>query len=242
MTARRVPDWLTRWEYAHRGKHGAGVPENSLAATRLAIDAGMGIECDIQRSADDQPMVFHDWDVERLTDAIGATDTFHSHELGALCYRDGEESPATLTQLLDLIDERAPVLIEIKSKPGYDVARTCRIVATALKDYSGPYAVMSFDPRVARWFRNNAPKICAGLVMREDEHGNTQKGWQRRLALWIAKPDFLAYHIAALPNEWVANLRRGGLPILTWTVNSPEARIRALGNTDALISEGAGLV
>ncbi|MEP5936949.1 MAG: glycerophosphodiester phosphodiesterase family protein [Erythrobacter sp.] len=241
MTARGIPDWLARWEYAHRGKHGAGVPENSLAAAQLAIDAGMGIECDIQRSADNQPMVFHDWDVERLTDAKGTTDSFDSHELRALCYYDSEQNPVTLGQLLELINCRVPLLVEIKSKPGYDVARSCRIVASALEGYAGPFAVMSFDPRVARWFRNNAPKICVGLVMREDEYGNTQKGWQRRLALWMAKPDFLAYHIAALPSEWVAKLRRGGLPILTWTVNLPEARVRALAHTDALISERAGL-
>ena len=77
--------------------------------------------------------------------------------------------------------------------------------------------------------------------MREDEHGYTQKTWQRRLALAIAKPDFLAYHIAALPNEWVTGLRAKGLPILTWTVNSSETRVRALANADALISEGEGL-
>ena len=77
--------------------------------------------------------------------------------------------------------------------------------------------------------------------MREDEHGYTQKAWQRRLALWIAKPDFLAYHIAALPNRWVAGLRARGLPILTWTVKSPDTRQRALTHADALIAEGAGL-
>ena len=46
--------------------------------------------------------------------------------------------------------------------------------------------------------------------MREDEHGYTQKAWQRRLALWIAKPDFLAYHVDALPSAWVASLRANG--------------------------------
>lgn len=77
--------------------------------------------------------------------------------------------------------------------------------------------------------------------MREDEHGFTQKAWQRRLAFWIAKPDFLAYHIAALPSAWVAGLRANGLPVLSWTVNSPETRMRALEFADALVSEGEGL-
>ncbi|HSM54299.1 MAG TPA: glycerophosphodiester phosphodiesterase family protein, partial [Erythrobacter sp.] len=162
-------------------------------------------------------------------------------ELQQLHYQGSEERPAMLDQLLDAVAGRVPLLIEIKSKRGYNVARTCEVVADHLRDYSGHHAVMSFDPRVARWFRHHSSQTCAGLVMREDEHGYTQQAWQRRLALWIAKPDFLAYHIAALPSRWVAGLRQRGLPILTWTVNSPETRARALANTDALIAEGDGL-
>lgn len=242
---RLIPDWLTRWEYAHRGLHGAGVPggipENSLAAAQTAIAAGMGIECDIQRSFDGWPMVFHDWDLDRLTGTMGQTGASAAADLRALRYIDSNQGPAGLDELLALIDGRVPVLIEIKSKRGYDVETTCIKVVEALTHYAGNHAVMSFDPRVARWFRRNSAQTCVGLVMREDEHGYTQKAWQRRLALWIAKPDFLAYHIAALPSSWVAGLRAGGLPILTWTVNSPETRVRALAHADALISEGAGL-
>ncbi len=245
MAKRSVPDWLTRWEYAHRGLHSSEnkhiIPENSLEGARQAIAAGMGIECDIQRSADGNAMLFHDWTLERLLGDLRDTERVQTAEFARLRYLDSEEHPATLPQLLELTAGRVPILIEIKSRRGYDVERSCAIVARDLASYSGDHAVMSFDPRVARWFRRNHPNICVGLVMREDEHGYTQQGWQRRLALWIAKPDFLAYHIAALPNPWVAKLRADGLPILTWTVNSPETRKRALQHTDALISEGAGL-
>lgn len=245
MARRSVPDWLTRWEYAHRGLHGAGesrgAPENSLAAARLAIERGMGIECDIQRSADDWPMVFHDWELKRLVGVDEETERLTKDELIQLSYTGTDERIATLPDLLAEIDGKVPLLVEIKSKPGYDVDWTCLFVGNYLRTYPGDCAVMSFDPRVARWFRRMEPEILCGLVMREDAHGHTQKAWQRRLALWIAKPDFLAYHIAALPNPWVARLRAKGLPILTWTVNSPETRARALEHADALISEGAGL-
>ena len=217
------------------------MPENSLAAARLAMAAGMGIECDIQRSVDDRAMVFHDWDLLRLTGAVGETGQATGDAITSLRYVDSDEGPAALPELLALVASKVPILIEIKSKSDYDVFRSCEIVQRLLQQYSGDHAVMSFDPRVARWFRHNAPQTCAGLVMREDERGFTQKPWQRRLALWIAKPDFLAYHIAALPSPWVAGLRAKGMPILTWTVNSPETRIRAPEHADALIAEGAGL-
>jgi glycerophosphoryl diester phosphodiesterase len=245
MSERRAPDWLTRYEYAHRGLHRANasglVPENSLAAARGAIAAGMGIECDIQRSRDDHPMVFHDWDAARLTGEAGATDQRTAAELEQLCLLGTDQRPFPLSALLDLVAGQVPVLIEIKSRRGYDVGRTCAGVKRVLAGYDGPHAVMSFDPRVARWFQRHSPETCAGLVMREDDRGDTQKAWQRRLALWIARPDFLAYHVAALPSRWVAGLRARGLPVLTWTVNSPETRALALACADALIAEGAGL-
>ncbi len=242
---RTPPDWLTQWEYAHRGLHKAGreagAPENSLEGAELAIAAGLGIECDIQRSADDCPMVFHDWELSRLTGAEGLTESRTKSDLQQLHYLQSAQRIAILAQLLDLVAGRAPILIEIKSKPGYDVDRSCRIVAATLDGYGGDHAVMSFDPRVARWFRRRSPQTPCGLVMREDAHGYTLRAWQRRLALWIARPDFLAYHIAALPSPWVARLRARGLPILTWTVNSPEARARAIVHADGLVSEGDGL-
>ena len=100
---------------------------------------------------------------------------------------------------------------------------------------------MSFDPRVSRWFAEHSPKTVRGLVVREDEHGMTQQAWQRHLALWIAKPEFTAYHVAALPNPMVAALKERGFPVLTWTVNSAATRNRGEQFADALIAEGDGL-
>ncbi|NCP13779.1 MAG: hypothetical protein GW858_06385 [Sphingomonadales bacterium] len=241
MNERRVPDWLTRWEYAHRGLHGPETPENSLAAAEAAIAAGMGIECDIQLSADNHPIVFHDWELDRLTGTAGVTATRSAAELEQLFLQGTGHRPFRLATLLERIAGRVPVLIEIKSRARYSIAPSCAAVRALLADYTGPVAVMSFDPRVARWFRRHAPQVCAGLVMREDAHGDTQTPWRRRLTLRIAQPDFLAYHVAALPSRWVAGLRAEGLPVLTWTVNSLETRARALAHADALISEGAGL-
>lgn len=241
MGSRPVPEWLTRWEYAHRGLHSSGVPENSVEAAQAAIEAAMGIECDIQRSLDDHPMVFHDWELDRLTTGSGLVEDRSCDDLERITFRENRGYIPSLTTFLELVGGRVPLLIEIKSKPDYDVELSCVSVAKVLKDYSHPHAVMSFDPRVATWFRKNSAETICGLVMREDQMGYTQTPESRRDALGAAEPDFLAYHIAALPNPWVSTLRAGGLPILSWTVNSPATRKRALENVDALIVEGAGL-
>ncbi|MXP27794.1 hypothetical protein GRI58_03020 [Porphyrobacter algicida] len=233
--------WLGAWTYAHRGLHGAGRIENSPSAFRAAVEAGLGIECDIQRTRDGWPMVYHDWDFARLIGRAEAGETLTHEEWRALKYLDSDDSPFALTDLLELVKGKVPLLIEIKSRKGYDVDRTCRAVADTLASYDGQFAVMSFDPRVSRWLRRHAPQIVRGLVMREDEKGYTQKAWQRHFALWIAKPDFMAYHIAALPNRFVQGLRDYGMPVLTWTIDTPVKLALALTCADAPIAEGAGI-
>jgi len=233
--------WLRAWTYAHRGRHGPGVPENSLAAAEAAIAAGLGIECDIQRSRDDQPMVFHDWDLARLTGAEGLTEDMTAAELEALPYHDSGEHPVRLVTLLERVGGRVPLLIEIKSCRGYDVERSCRSVARLLATYRGLHAVMSFDPRVGRWFARHAPQTLRGLVVTEQDAQGRLAGLRRRRALWQAWPDFLAYDIRDLPSAFAARQRRRGLPLLAWTVRSPELLARAQAHADAAIAEGAGL-
>lgn len=234
-------DWLKDWTFAHRGLHGPGRIENSPAAFRAAIAAGLGIECDIQRSLDDHPMVYHDWDFARLIGRPDQGESLVGDEWRALRFRGSEEGPITLIELLAIVAGRAPLLIEIKSRRGYDVEWTCRRVVDALAGYAGLHAVMSFDPRVSRWLRRYSPATVRGLVMREDAKGQTRQAWRRHLALWIARPDFLAYHVAALPNAFIAALRRSGMPVLAWTVNSSATLATARTYADAPIAEGAGL-
>jgi glycerophosphoryl diester phosphodiesterase len=241
MTERRAPEWLTAWEYAHRGLHGAGVPENSLAAAEGAIAAGMGIECDIQMSADGVPMVFHDWDLARLTGTTGLIGTQPAEALEALTLLGTGQHPVRLNHFLERIAGRVPVLIEIKSMPGYDVARSCRAVAAALAGYQGQSAVMSFDPRVGGWFFKHEKEYVRGLVGTDTLDHGFLSAWRAPGALEQAQPDFLAVDIRDLPNVIADLWRADRRPLLSWTIRSPHLRKRALRCVDALIAEGEGL-
>jgi glycerophosphoryl diester phosphodiesterase len=80
--------------FAHRGLHGHGVPENSLAAFRAAFDAGAGIECDVRLSRDDLPMIFHDPDLKRLCGESGSVETLSAATLsGKRLLATGEPIP-----------------------------------------------------------------------------------------------------------------------------------------------------
>ncbi|MFO6446862.1 glycerophosphodiester phosphodiesterase family protein [Erythrobacter sp. NE805] len=241
MSGREVPGWLTQWEFAHRGLHRDGVPENSLAAAEGAIVRGMGIECDIQMSADGVPLVFHDWDLPRLTGTQGRVGAQSAEALAALHLLGTDQHPPRLAEFLAAIAGRVPLLIEVKSLPGYDVVRSCRAVAAALEEYEGAVAVMSFDPRVPEWFAANASHTARGLVGTDSHENGFEGAWRRPEVLAAAQPDFLAIDVRDLGFPEAAAWRAGCRPLLTWTVRSPETRAAGLAHADALIAEGDGL-
>lgn len=233
--------WLKGRDYAHRGLHGSGLVENSPAAFRAAIERGFGIECDVQRSSDGQAMVFHDWDLDRLTGERGAVQDRTAKQLGAIILAGSTDTIPTLRQVLDLVAGRAPLLIEVKSKREHRVAPLCMAVRRTLEGYRGRHAVMSFDPRVSRWFARQSPDTPRGLVVTEENARTLSGGLRRHLALWHAHPDFLAYDVRDFPSKFAAAQRARGLPVLTWTVRSLELRAKAAAHADASIAESVGI-
>ena len=234
-------EWLRGVTYAHRGLHGAGRVENSLGAFAGAVTAGLGIECDVQRSADGRAVVFHDWDLDRLTGDSGPVAARTVAELTRVELRGAAETIPTLRDLLDLVARRVPLLIELKSRREHPISPLCRAVLRDLEGYPGPHAVMSFDPRVGHWFAGHSSETVRGLVISEANARTFSASIKRRLALWRARPDFLAYDVRDLPSRFAAAQRARGLPLLTWTVGTSALRQRAMAQADGWIAEGEGL-
>src|SRR5262245_34292389 len=61
------PSWLSSRPVAHRGLHGPGAPENTLAAFKAAAAARYAIELDVRLSSDNKLVVIHDRNTRRLT-------------------------------------------------------------------------------------------------------------------------------------------------------------------------------
>jgi len=238
--AQRV-SWLRGAIFAHRGLHGPGAPENSPSAFAAAMARGMGIECDVQKSGDGQAIVFHDWELNRLTGESGPVSERSSQQLGRMVLSGGTDTIPSLRQVLDQVAGQVPLLIEVKSRRDGRPGPLCLAVRRALEGYRGPHAVMSFDPRIARWFAVHSPLTIRGLVVTEEDDKALPGRLRRHFALWHARPDFLAYDLRDLPGRFPAAQRRRGLPVVTWTVRTPEDREHALDHADAPTVEGAGV-
>jgi glycerophosphoryl diester phosphodiesterase len=226
--------------FAHRGLHGGAVVENSRAAFAAAIAVGHGFELDVQESAGYEAWVFHDARLERLTREVGNFRDKTESQLERIILTGTDEAIPRLSDVLRMTQGQVPVLIEIKCDGGR-VNPLCLAVRRALEGYRGPFAIMSFNPLVVRWFHDHAERMVRGLVITErDDAGKKMSLWQRlkrHMMLWTAKPDFLAYDIRDLPSRFAAAQRKRGLPVLTWTVRDAAQERTALQCADQPIYE-----
>lgn len=244
----RAPDWLTARPVAHRGLHdaGRGIIENMPAAAQAAIAGNFSIECDIQLTADGEAMVHHDDTLGRLTEGSGALLEMTADELRAVKFRDTPERMMSLGDLCALVNGRVPLVIEVKSHFDGD-RKLVKRMAQVLASYSGPAVGMSFDPDQVLGLRETMPALARGIVAQrnyDDGYWTKLPLAQRQSMLHLrhafrTRPHFVAYWVNQLPAPapWIAR-NIFGLPLLTWTVRTPEQRHRAARYADQMIFEG----
>lgn len=235
-----VPAWLLARPVAHRGLHSEGVPENTLAAFGAAIDAGLPIELDVQLTADDAMVVYHDADLQRLSERPERVRDVTVEQLRDMRVRGSDQHPPSLAETLDFVNGRVPILLEIKAGE----QRYLRASATgaALRGYRGPVAVQSFDPYIVGWFHRNAPEIVRGQLAGSLADVRSIS-WGTRLLLQnlafatVSRPHYVGYEFASTSKarSWLIRKR---WPLLLWTVAAHEDMGRALALGDNVIFEG----
>lgn len=243
-----LPQAFLTMPVAHRGLHGPGIPENSLAAAQAAIDAGYAIELDIQPARDGEAMVFHDYDLRRLTGAEGFIAALDPAALSGMRLLGTDQPVPTLRQFLDLVAGRVPLLIEIKDQDmrlGPDIGILHERVAAILQGYDGAVAVMCFNPHVVEAFHRIAPHVPVGLTT----CGYAEQDWPgipeetRSHLAGINDFDrsgacFISHDKADLANPRVDALKAQGVPILCWTIRSAEEEVLARRVADNITFEG----
>jgi len=240
--------WLTQRPVAHRGLHdaSAGVIENTPGAVKAALAYGFAIEVDLQISKDGEAMVFHDATLDRLTTSRGKVAARTARQLARVNFKDTNDKMWTLSDLLQLVQGLVPLFIEIKSQ-WHNVGPLEMRVAEVLSAYDGPACVMSFDPHSVIALKELAPTLIRGLVAGTFaktpawQHLSDNQRFKMRHLLYAIKvrPDFIAYSVKALPAPapWVCR-RLLGMPLLSWTVRSPQDRRTVTRWADQMIFEG----
>ncbi len=217
-------------KYAHRGLHGelngAFAAENSITAFRRAVEMGFGIELDVRLAKDGEVVVFHDDTLDRVAGVSGRPEDFTSEELSKLSLLGTGDGVPTFREVLQLIDGRVPLLIELK-ETGLDHGVTEKTVEM-LRGYKGNYIIESFNPLSLGVVRKKSPVVLRGFLSDK----LTAKPEFRTLKYAIvqncvlnfkARPAFIAVHknrIGMFPIPVIRKLF--GTPCIAWTICSRE--------------------
>lgn len=229
--------------YAHRGLHGAERAENSISAFKAAVEAGYGIELDIRLSGDGELVVFHDDTLDRVCGREGRVIDFTADELAKFKLSGTNDGIPRFSDVLDLVDGKVPLLVEIKEDPG--VNAVSEAACKMLKGYKGAYIVESFNPLSLRTVKKNMPDVARGILShRYYEYEPYRKPLyfllQSLLLNFLCRPAFIAYdhrHAKAFGLRFARAFFH--VPTLAWTVKSAEDEAEARKNGfDGIIFEG----
>ncbi|MDD7511122.1 MAG: glycerophosphodiester phosphodiesterase family protein [Peptostreptococcaceae bacterium] len=239
-----MDDELINTSYAHRGLHGDGIPENSMAAFRKALAEGYGIEIDVQATLDDKIVVFHDNNLLRMTGFNGEIEDTTLKEIQELHLANSEEGVPTLEEFLRLVDGRVPLLIEIKDQKKYK--RCVSLIMEQLASYSGKYSIQSFNPFILRVLRKKYPSVARGLLSNDYVHGGKNADLNKisRLAMTyllvnaICRPNFISYNVRSDINFAMKLMKKVfKVPFFAWTVDTEKTESKANRFYDVLIFE-----
>lgn len=214
-----------------------------MEAFARAVREEYGIELDVQLTADDQLVVFHDETLERVCGDARKLHELSYAELQKLRLFGTEERIPLLRDVLALVGGKVPLVVEIKSEGRWP--QTTKLACEMLRSYEGLYCVESFHPMVVRWFRKNAPDILRGQLSTDFFREPNKLPRIARFLLtnlmlnFLSRPDFIAYdrRYLRLPSFRLCSaLYR---PVnAAWTVKSQSQMDEARGSYDVFIFEG----
>lgn len=230
---------------AHRG-FSAQAPENTLAAVERAIGAGADmVEVDVTVTADGHVICLHDETLDRTTDGRGSP---IEHTLSDIRRLDagswfspafaGERVP-TLDELLEAVDDRILVNIEIKPEAvahGIVPRVVAQIAAHLMHDR---VVVSSFSPEALRQIKVIDPTVVTASLFNAELHDG------RDPLEIVQEVGSRGFNISAkrLTADIVERCHRHGIPVAVYTVNDAAEmrRLRAMG-VDAFFSDHPDLL
>ena len=234
----------------HRTLHdvASGRPENSYEGLDAAVEHGLAVEIDLQLSSDGIPMVFHDYELDRLTAETGFVSDRTALELQNIQLTGGMQTIPRFDEFLAHTAGRVPVMVELKDQDGALgpalsplESATCEI----MRAYDGPIAVMSFNPQMIARCAMLAPDVPRGIVT--DPY--TADDWphvpgDRRAELAqiphydLIGASFISHNRADLSAPRVAELKSKGATIFCWTVRTAAQELNARKIVDSITFEG----
>ena len=203
---------------AHRGYFTKTIPENTLLAFNKAIENNYIIEFDIHYLKDGNIVVYHDFNLKRLTGKNEIIETKNLDELNKIKI-DKKYTIPTFVQVLSLVKGKVPLLIEIKDLDSN--SKFFEKTSEILLNYKGDFAIQSMNPKVIDWFYKNNKDFILGLIVVNNLNYKIFKQC-------VKKVDFLSINKKDLPFK-------SNKMVLGWTIKSKKEFDKYRKSCDNLI-------
>lgn len=226
-------NWLITKPIAHRGLWGGEIIENSIPAYKNAVEKGYPIEIDVYITKDNHLVSFHDSLLKRMTGCNGFVYEKTLEELKSLRLLDSNERIPTFDEVLNIAENKVPLLIEIKNQPNKKVVDA---VVVRLKDYKGEFAIQSFNPFYIKRVKKLAPEFIRGVLSYPKSKIKGLRGWAiRKMPFnFLVKPDFISTHFQSLP---LKKRKIKSRHVITWTITCQEDADKSLQHAENIIFE-----
>ena len=208
---------------AHRGLHkNKMIPENSMLAFKAAIEKNYAIEFDINITKDNQIVVFHDDDLNRLCNKKENIEDVSYDFLKDLNLYESNEKIPLLKELLDEVAGKIPLIIEIKKHKNIGLLEN--ILLEMLKEYKGEYFICSFEKDILLWLEKNKPKEIRGLIF--ESLPIKFKKYEKIAFLYKyfkSKADFISLEDKLIDSSIYDFCKKKELDILVWTIKDKKS-------------------
>ena len=221
---------------AHRGLHSSSIPENSLLSFQKALVNDYAMEFDLTITKDEKVVVFHDDNLLRLCNVDkDIEDITYSYLKELNLYNSNEKIPL-LKEVLDLVNGKIALIIEIKKHKSIGVLEDN--IVKLLNNYNGEYFICSFEKNILTWFKNNNPHLKRGLIF-ESSPKRFEK-YNKTLFLYKyykTKPNFISLDYRLLDSSIYEFCKNNNLELITWTIRNKEDYKKIKDKVDGVIFE-----
>lgn len=198
---------------AHRGMFdNIKVPENSIASFKKALKYNYSIELDIQLTKDNILVVFHDYNLKRMTGIDKLIQETNYDEIKELKLLNTKEYIPTLDEVLNLINDK--VLLDIEIKDTKKIKEITNILKDKLNNYNN-YVLKSFNPKIVRYLKKNTNAEVGYLI--DSKH----KLLYNNLVIKYSKADFLSISKKLLKTKKFQKLKNK-YQLLIWTIKDKD--------------------
>jgi len=214
----------------HRGAK-AYAPENTIASFKKALELGVDmVEFDIRLTKDRYPVVIHDFQLTRLANKAKRISHINLEDLKNLRIKGEEEIP-TLAEVLEAIDNKIGMDVDIKVKGA------AQVVVQTLRDHGVDFSNVMISSNYASELsmaEQMESQITTALIFRSAFHYYSFWLALDFLAVlflpitkyyisWLVKranADYLVINHHLLNKKKVECFKKNGIKICAWTVDN----------------------